>query len=297
MQKTLRIGTRGSKLALWQAEFTRTELTKMGIESELVIIKTQGDLIQHLSFDKMEGKGFFTKEIEDALLRGEVDLAVHSMKDMPTTQPDGLVLTAVSDREDPADWLILRKESVEKGQDFDLKKGAIVGTSSARRKAQMQFFRPDVELRDLRGNVPTRLEKLARGDYDAIFLAAAGVRRLDLQLVDFQVVKLSPREFIPAPAQGVLAWQTNISDRETRLILQKLHRPEVSVVTNVERKVLNLMDGGCQLPLGVFCHRDTANNFHVQAACQIGEKWRQVRLSSSTQFGLAERVVAALQGS
>ncbi len=295
MKKTLRIGTRGSKLALWQAEFTRTELSKFGVESELVIIKTQGDLIQNIGFDKMEGKGFFTKEIEEALLRGEVDLAVHSMKDMPTTQPDGLVLTAVSARENPADWLILKKESIAPGQDFDLKIGATVGTSSARRKAQMLHFRPDLNIQDLRGNVPTRLEKLAHGEYDGIFLAAAGVTRLGLQLTGYQLIELSPMEFIPAPAQGVLAWQTNATDRETRLILRNLHHPEVATVTNIERKVLNLMDGGCQLPLGVFCKKDTAGNFHVHAATQIGGEWRKVRLSSSTNFGLAERVVAAFQ--
>lgn len=294
MKKRLKIGTRGSRLALWQAEFTRAELLKIGIESELVIIKTSGDLIQNLSFDKMEGKGFFTKEIEEALLRGEVDLAVHSMKDMPTTQPDGLVLTAVSEREDPADWLILRKEATEKGPVFGLKSGAIVGTSSARRKAQMLDFRPDTELRDLRGNVPTRLEKLARGDYDAIFLAAAGVRRLGLQLADFQLVALNPREFVPAPAQGVLAWQTNADDRDTRLILKHLHHSEVAAKTNVERKILNGMDGGCQLPLGVFCERDAANNFHVFAACQMDGKMKRVRVSSSTSLGLAERVLAQL---
>ncbi len=296
MDRTIRIGTRGSKLALWQAEFTREKLREAGYASELVIIKTTGDNTQHLnlSFDKIEGKGFFTKEIEDALLRGDVDMAVHSMKDMPTSSPDGLVLTAVSYREDPADWLLVRKESLEEGQRFQLKQNPIVGTSSARRKAQILDMRPDASLKDIRGNVPTRLEKLRQGDFDAIFLAAAGVSRLALDLSDFEKIELNPREFVPAPAQGVLAWQTNLGDTETRLLLKKLHHSAVSAATNVERRVLQLMDGGCQLPLGVHCERDATGHFHAFAACQVGSEMRRVRLSSSTSFGMAESLVEML---
>jgi hydroxymethylbilane synthase len=292
----LRIGTRGSKLALWQAHFTQAELTRIGVESELIIIKTQGDLIQHLGFDKMEGKGFFTKEIEEALLRGDIDLAVHSMKDLPTQQPEGLVITAVSYRDNPADLLIIRPESVAPGKIFKLKEGAIVGTSAARRKAQLQAYRPDVTLKDIRGNVPTRLEKLRQGDFDAIFLAAAGVGRLELDMSDLEVVTLNPREFVPAPAQGVLAWQTNRDDVATRTILKRLHHTEISSVTNVERRVLQLMDGGCQLPLGVHCERDSTGNYHTFAACLIDGEMRQARLSSSTSFGVAEKIVETLRG-
>lgn len=291
----IKIGTRGSKLALWQAEFTRAELARIGVDSELVIIKTQGDVVQHLSFDKLEGKGFFTKEIEDALLRGDVDLAVHSMKDLPTSQPEGLVITAVSYRDNPADWLIIRKSALDAGKIFRIKEGAVVGTSANRRKAQLTDYRPDITLKDIRGNVPTRLEKLRAGDFDAIFLAAAGVSRLELDLSDFEVVEMNPREFVPAPAQGVLAWQTNRDDTETRLILKKIHHPEISAVTNVERKVLQLMDGGCQLPLGVHCERDAAGHYHAFAACEIGGVVRRARLSSSTSYGVAEQLVAALK--
>ncbi len=265
----LRIGTRGSKLALWQAEFTQSELARIGVESELVVIKTKGDVVQHLSFDKLEGKGFFTREIEDALLRGEVDLAVHSMKDLPTLQPEGLVITAVSYRDNPADWLIVRREALAPANIFKLKNGAVVGTSAARRKAQLLDFRPDVQLKDIRGNVPTRLEKLRSGDFDAIFLAAAGVSRLGLDMSDVEVVELNPREFVPAPAQAVLAWQTNRDDTGTRLLLKNIHHPEISACTNVERRVLQLLDGGCQLPLGVHCERDAAGHFHAFAACEI----------------------------
>lgn len=292
----LRIGTRGSKLALWQAHYTQAELARIGVESELVIIKTQGDVVQHLSFDKLEGKGFFTKEIEDALLRGDIDLAVHSMKDLPTSPPDGLVITAVSYRDNPADWLLLRPEAVDTSQVFKLKQGAVVGTSANRRKAQLIDFRPDVQLKDIRGNVPTRLEKLRSGDFDAIFLAAAGVSRLELDISDLTLVELNPREFVPAPAQGVLAWQTNRGDTATRMILRQLHRPDISACTNVERKVLQLMSGGCQLPLGVHCERDASGNYHAFAACEIEGTLRRARVSSSTNAGVAEQLIGQLKG-
>jgi len=291
----LRIGTRGSKLALWQAEFTQAELARIGVASTLVIIKTQGDLVQHLGFDKLEGKGFFTKEIEDALLRGEIDLAVHSMKDLPTSQPEGLVITAVSYRDNPADWLIVQPAALEKGQIFRLKKGAIVGTSAVRRKAQLLDHRPDVVPQDIRGNVPTRLDKLRQGQFDAIFLAAAGVNRLQLDLSGLEIIELHPREFIPAPAQGVLAWQTNRHDTATRLLLQRIHQPDTSVVTNVERRTLQLMNGGCQLPLGVYCERDATGYFHAFAACEMEGEMRRARLSSSIAYGMAEQLVAALK--
>ncbi|MFN0215678.1 MAG: hydroxymethylbilane synthase [Saprospiraceae bacterium] len=291
----LKIGTRGSKLALWQAEFTQRELTRIGVESELVIIKTQGDLVQHLGFDKLEGKGFFTKEIEDALLRGEVDLAVHSMKDLPTSQPSGLVITAVSYRHNPSDLLIIRKEAFSNNALLKLTPNALVGTSANRRKAQLKAYRPDVQLKDIRGNVPTRLEKLRNGDFDAIFLAAAGVERLGLDMSDLEVLELPAREFVPAPAQGVLAWQTNRDDLPTRLILKQLHHSEVSACTNVERKVLQLMEGGCQLPLGVYCERDGVGNYHAFAACEIEGQLRRTRLSSSTSFGMAEKLVEGLK--
>jgi hydroxymethylbilane synthase len=297
--KKIKIGTRGSKLALWQAEYTQAQLKSIQVESELVIIKTKGDKIQNLSFDKLEGKGFFTKELEDALLNGEVDLAVHSMKDLPTNSPEGLALTAVSYRENPADWLLINPQSFKLDKTLRLKENAVVGTSSARRKAQMLDIRPDIKIKDIRGNVPTRIKKLRSGDFDAILLAAAGIQRLGLQLKDLEVVHLHPKEFVPAPAQGVLAFQTRTEDISTRRILKKLHQKEVAEVTNVERKVLNLLEGGCQMPLGVFCQKDSIGNYHVWAA--IAEQWdapvKRVNVSSSTSFELAETVVAKLRES
>ncbi len=254
--KKIIIGTRGSELALWQANYTLEKLNAIGLDAELKIIRTQGDAIQHLSFDKLEGKGFFTKEIEEALLNKEIDLAVHSHKDLPTTSPEGLMIAAVSEREDPSELLLIRKDKVDKRQKFSLSENALVGSSSARRKSQLLAFRPDIELSDLRGNVPTRIQKLRDKKYDAILLAAAGVHRLQLPLNEFHVERLSPLEFIPAPAQGVLAWQIRSDDKELLTELQKLHHREVAECIQIERKVLNLFDGGCQLPLGAYCSKE-----------------------------------------
>lgn len=297
LEKTIKIGTRGSQLALWQAYYTQDLLKELGTDSELVIIKTKGDAIQHLSFDKIEGKGFFTKEIEEALLREEVDMAVHSMKDLPTAQPVGLALTAVSYRANPSDCLIIHPDAVANGPLFGLKHGAVVGTSSARRKAQLLDFRPDISLKDIRGNVPTRLDKLKKGDFDAIMLATAGIDRLEIDLNSFRTIRFNPREFVPAPAQGVLAFQTRKEDLPLRRLLKKIHRADVAQTTNVERKVLQLAGGGCHMPLGVYCEVDPQGNYHVWAAkaAEWDSPLSRTHLSSSTTFELAESVLKALQ--
>lgn len=258
------IGSRGSDLALWQAHFVKSELERLGCSVELNIIKTKGDKIQNLSFDKLEGKGFFTKEIEDALLTKEIDLAVHSHKDMETNPPEGLIISSVSDRANPADILLINKNSIDNSQKWGLKKGAIVGTSSARRKSQMLKYRSDVVINDLRGNVPTRINKLRQGDYNAILLAKAGVDRLEIDLSEFVEIVLNPAEFVPAPAQGVLGLQIRESDQELNDILQKMNFPDVQKRINLERNVLNLLDGGCQLPLGVYCNE--MNELYVSYA-------------------------------
>ena len=175
MRSPLIIGTRGSDLALWQANYVKGLLEEIGQACEIKIIKTQGDAQQELSLDKLEGKGFFTKEIEEALLREETDIAVHSHKDLPTESPAGLTIGAVSEREDPSELLLIHKNGFDTKQKFTLKKNARVGTSSARRKSQLLAFRADVQISDLRGNVPTRIKKLQSGEYDAILIASAGV--------------------------------------------------------------------------------------------------------------------------
>jgi len=297
MKEKIIIGTRGSKLALWQAHYTKDQLEALGIEVELKIIKTKGDKIQHLSFDKIEGKGFFTKEIEDQLLNGDIDMAVHSMKDLPTASPEGLVVTAVSYRENPADSLIINQAAFVENIPMNLPKGATVGTSSARRKAQLLHFRPDLNIKDIRGNVDTRLRKLKEEDFDAIVLAAAGFSRLELDMSDFKVVTFNPKEFVPAPAQGVLAFQTRANDIGTRRVLKHIHNTAVAACTNVERKALSLIEGGCHTPVGIYCERDRNNYYHVWAA--MAETWdspvRRVQISSSTTHNLAESIVEKLK--
>jgi hydroxymethylbilane synthase len=297
LKDQIRIGTRGSALAIWQARHAQARLEGAGMAADIKVIKTKGDEIQHLSFDKIEGKGFFTREIEEALSRGEIDLAVHSMKDLPTASPDGLAITAVSYRADPADWLLLRAEAARPGMPLRLAEGARVGTSSARRKALMRDLRPDARFVDIRGNVPTRLEKLRRGECDALLLAAAGLSRLELPLDDLVVVKLDPREFVPAPAQGVLAYQARRGDTELRQSLRMvLHHPEVSALANLERKTLQLLGGGCHMPLGVYARRDENGYYHLWGT--YAERWdaplRRANLSSSTSYQMAEQLARML---
>ena len=295
MSKKLIIGTRGSRLALWQAYNLQDKLNAISIESELKIIKTQGDRIQDLSFDKLEGKGFFTKEIEDALINDEIDIAVHSLKDLPTDGVEGLVIAGLSERQDNADLLIISKEANGAGP-LKLKENAVVGTSSIRRKVQIQNLLDSVEVKDLRGNVPTRIQKLADGHYDAIILAAAGINRLDINLEAYNVVRLNPKEFVPSPGQGVIGYQTRESDLVTRKIVAKIHNKDVAEVTNVERKVLNLLDGGCQLPLGVHCEKDSQGYFHAYAAYakEANSPLKRINISQSTRDQLAENIVKDL---
>ena len=252
MQK-ITIGSRGSDLALWQANHVKRQLENLGHTVEIKVIITQGDAIQHLSFDKLEGKGFFTKEIETALLEKSIDLAVHSHKDLETNPPAGLIIAAVSEREDPSDLLLIAKSKVDTTQPWNLALDASIGTSSARRKSQILRFRNDLNISDLRGNVPTRIQKLRDGNYDAIVLAKAGVDRLHLDLSEFFVEVLNPTEFVPAPAQGVLGLQIREDDTSMAEIMQHFNHTDVAKRIGIERKVLNLLDGGCQLPLGVYC--------------------------------------------
>lgn len=295
MERKIIIGSRGSDLALWQANHILRKVQKLGLTAEIKIITTQGDAIQDLSFDKLEGKGFFTKEIEDALLKKEIDLAVHSHKDLPTTSPEGLKIAAVSEREDAAELVLIRKESVDNGQKFAFKKHAIVGTSSARRKSQLLAFRKDIKIEDLRGNVPTRIQKLRDKKYDAIMLAAAGVERLHIDLSEFKVLRLDPKEFIPAPAQGVLGLQIREDDHELFEYINKLNSEKVEDIIGVERMVLNLFDGGCQLPLGVYCIKED-NKFKVWTS--KADAWdtmpKRLYFESFTDEGLAEKIVNAL---
>lgn len=290
MDKKIKIGTRGSKLALWQAEHVKQMLQEIGYETSIHIIKTQGDRVQDLPLQKLEGKGFFTKEIEEALHEEMIDVAVHSLKDLPTEQHEELVIAGLSYREDPSDLLIINKEAFVADKIMQLKDGATVGTSSVRRKTQLLHFRNDLQLKDIRGNVPTRIKKLATGDYDAILLASAGVKRLEIDLSGFQTFSFDPTEFIPAPAQGVIAFQVRRHDIGMRRIIKKIHQVNVSACTNVERSILKLAEGGCHSPLGAFCKIDAEGNFHAYACYAKSADSNLVfkQLSYSTSHQLAE---------
>ncbi len=291
MDRKIIIGTRGSDLALWQANFVKDSLAAIGITADLKIIKTQGDRILNLSFDKLEGKGFFTKELEEELLAGTIDIAVHSHKDLPTENPPGLIIAAVSEREDPSDLLLILKDCVDVHQKLSVKYGGIVGTSSNRRKAQLLAYRPDLDIIDLRGNVPSRINKLRNESYDAIMLAKAGVKRLGLDLSEFYVEELTPTELIPAPAQGALAIQIRENDRELYNTLQAIHHPNVAEELAVERSVLKQFGGGCHLPLGCYCRKvDGTYQVFTSKANEGNEFPDRLFLEAKTTEGLAKKV-------
>ncbi len=292
MDRKVIVGTRGSKLALWQAHNLQEKLSQINVASRLEIISTKGDRIQDIGFDKLEGKGFFTKEIEDALLDKKIDIAVHSLKDLQTTQPDGLLLGALSERANPADLLIIKKSAVNSSKTLSLKDRPKIGTSSIRRQLFIKNLVTDADIRPLRGNVPTRLDKLSKEDYDAIILAHAGIDRLELSLDNYHCITLHTREFVPAPGQGVIGYQCRASDKEIRRILSKIHHTASALCTNIERKVLQLYDGGCHIALGVHVERDAAGNYHGYAAYSPDELSPLSRavISQSTTNNMAERL-------
>jgi hydroxymethylbilane synthase len=244
----IRIGTRGSELAMWQARFVAGLLGTH--RTEIIVIKTQGDAIQNVSFDKMEGKGFFTREIEQALLEKTIDLAVHSLKDLPTENPSGLIIAAVPEREDPADRLLVSPGAWDERKDLCLKEGAVVGTSSMRRLAQLKLLRRDLIIEPLRGNVNTRVRKLREGRFDAIVMAAAAILRIELAVDDLRCVQLDTDVFMPAPAQGALGLQAREYDAETLRAVAPLNHPGTERAVSAERAFLRHFGGGCHIPLG-----------------------------------------------
>src|ERR1700681_705202 len=248
---TLRIGSRGSQLALWQANHIAALLRTRGHEGEIEIIPTTGDKITDVPLAQVGtkgglGKGIFTKEIEDALAAGRVDLAVHSLKDLPTELAAGFEIAAVTTREDPRDAFCSRLYSTIE----DLPQGARVGTSSLRRQAQLKAIRPDLDIHPLRGNVDTRLRKLEQGEYDAIILAASGLKRLGKTELIKQII---PAEIMcPAAGQGALGIEIRLGDSATRRHLEFLNDPAARAATTCERALLNRLGGGCQVPIGAF---------------------------------------------
>ncbi len=248
----IRIATRKSPLALWQAEFVKAELEKFHSELtvELVPMSTKGDKILDTPLAKIGGKGLFVKELENALLEGRADIAVHSMKDVPMEFPVGLGLEVICEREDPYDALVSNQYSSL----HELPQGAIVGTSSLRRQCQLRAKRPDLDIRDLRGNLGTRLGKLDNGEYDAIILAAAGLIRLNMP--ERIAERINRNIILPAGGQGAIGIECRSNDTATRRLLAPLNHPATAVRVKAERAVNNHLQGGCQVPIGAFAEID-----------------------------------------
>ena len=290
-----RIGTRGSRLALWQAHNIQGKLRALGVETTIEVIKTQGDRIDDVPFSQLEGKGFFTKELEDAQLAGRIDLAVHSLKDLATEMPAGLTLTAMVGREDPREVLLARNDAVDAdrvraGEVLPLRDGVRIGTSAVRRQAQVHNLRPDLEIADLRGNVPTRVERLREGRYGAILLAQAGLVRLDLTLDDLFVSPLNVVQFVPAPAQGMMGIQCR-DEEPWRDTLARLHCAEDGHAVAAERRLLQWLEGGCQLPFGVNV-RKTESGWRLDAFLAFSptdESPRRLSLAGPDPDTLAEQ--------
>ncbi len=273
------VGTRGSKLAMWQAGHILEKLTKLtDIPTELKMIRTAGDKDKVSPFSEMKGQGFFTKEIESALLSGEIDIAVHSMKDLETIDPEGLKIAAMCSREDPREVVLIRPSAHDKSAPLELSPGSTVGSSSARRRCQIRDIMKDVKLRDLRGNVPTRVRKLRDGRYDAIVAAYAGLKRLELELDDLIANIVDTDIVVPAPAQGVLAIQMRTDDTDIESVVSKLNEPEVESQVRLERGLLRKVGGGCRMPFGAISSID-GDKMSLLAVLGIGEEdnWSAVR--------------------
>jgi hydroxymethylbilane synthase len=244
------IGSRGSKLALWQSEWVKARLEALGpgVKVRIEVIKTMGDVRTDVPLSTIGGQGAFTKELEVALLDRRVDVAVHSLKDLPTVTPEGLSITATPEREDPRDALVLRAGAETRATSLrGLAEGAVVGTSSLRRIAQLKHLRPDVRIKDLRGNVDTRLRKLDEGEYDALILASAGLRRLGFG--ERISAAIDQGEMLSAVGQGSLGIETRADDAETNALVSRLDDPRTRAAVLAERALLRHLGGGCQVPI------------------------------------------------
>lgn len=280
MSRALKLGTRGSELALWQAEWVKSALARARVTAELEIIKTQGDTDVDRPLHLLEGKGFFTKEIEQALIEGRIDVAVHSLKDLPTALPDGLALGAVPPRADPVDVLVTRAAGV--ASLAGLGSGVRIGTSSLRRTAQIRYLRADLDIVPLRGNVPTRVRKVQEGrdGLEAALLAHAGLERLGLA---GHGARLDPLEVMPAPGQGALGLEVREDDRKARAALAPLEDAASSRAVTAERSLLAALEGGCQAPVAAYCgsgERGEGSRLYGRVTAQDGS----VQITASAEI-------------
>jgi hydroxymethylbilane synthase len=279
----LRIGSRGSQLALWQANHIAALLRAQGHAVEIEIIKTTGDRLQEIAFAEVGSKGMFTKEIEEALAVGRVDLAVHSLKDLPTELPEPFALAATPRRADPRDAFV----SVKYASLAFLPQGARVGTSSQRRRAQLKALRPDIEAIEFRGNVDTRLRKLAEGQVDAILLAAAGLDRLER--TEWVSERLDPKDFCPAAGQGALGIETRKDDAASIAAVAFLDDTDTRFAVTAERAALAALGGGCQVPIGVHC-RPVPPEQNGQTLSSVGPYDEVFAVVANPESGAAVRI-------
>lgn len=295
--KILYIGSRGSKLALAQTGQVakQIEAANPGWKTEIRVIKTQGDLVQDKPLNEFGGKGVFVQEIEQALLSGQIDLAVHSLKDMPSEQPEGLEMAITPQREDPRDVLICFGDLPARWL-ADLPEGGVVATGSLRRICQLNRLRPDLQTAPIRGNVETRLRKAEEAGWQGVVLAAAGLKRLGLGgLIAERGLLLEPEDMLPAPAQGILGLETRVGDVQTLPLLQPLHNEASHRQALAERAFLRHMEGGCHAPMGAFC-RLLGEEFEIEGFFQTEKNfYRQTlrgRLGQEAAFGqrLAEMI-------
>jgi hydroxymethylbilane synthase len=280
----VKIGTRGSQLALWQAQWVHDRLVDRGVAAEIVVIKTRGDVELAGPLHQLEGKGFFTKEIEDALLDRRIDVAVHSLKDLPTQLPDGLALAAVPRRAASVDALVARGPVASLAA---LPAGTRLGTSSLRRVSQVKYLRPDIEVVALRGNVPTRVRKVREGDMlDAALVAAAGLDRLGLS--GAISARLDPFELMPAPAQGALGLEIRAGDEEAAGLLRPLEDAETVRAATAERALLAALGGGCQAPVAAYAGPPGPGSAEARLYGRVTATDGSVQLTASAPFDGAD---------
>ena len=301
----LRLGTRGSALAMTQARDIAARLIALGHEPEIQVIKTRGDGDQVRPFAEVGAPGLFVREIERALLDGEIDVAVHCYKDLPSDSPAGLVIAAMPEREDTRDVLfVVPGAHAPDAEGLPLVQGARVGTASARRQALLRHLRPDLSYELLRGNVPTRIDKLMRGEFDAILLAAAGIARLDRAaergegpapsregLIE---VALDPKSFVPAPSQGALALQVREDDASVRGAVGALDEPAGHRAVRAERELLALVDAGCQVPFGAYAELLPTGSLALHAALEVEGELRRGRTEGDEPETIAAEAFAQL---
>jgi hydroxymethylbilane synthase len=252
---SFRIGTRGSKLALAQANLVKDMLAKNGISTEIKIIKTSGDIFTDRPLHEVQGFGVFVREIDDSMLSGNIDIAVHSMKDVPTERPSELTIAAVMKRDSPYDFLLTRDNTYLK----DLPQGATIGTTSLRRRAQLLRFRSDMQIKELRGNIDTRLRKLKEGQYDGIFMAEAGLERMKWNIPG---ERLDPDDFVPSANQGTVVIVTR-KDSEAEKAVKILDDERTRIETRIERIIIGILGGGCLVPIGAFAKTE-GNQIHIR---------------------------------